>query len=127
MMQFGDLFTARQKLALCNFIEFIRALENIPRMEELLTLTLAHTIERCSSLCRWSPEAYMETILGVFGRQALPMIWDFGEAAILSDSTGSFMHGLGVKAQAVQDFPALIAKGSADLADAREYPLPDDS
>ena len=45
MTQFGDLFTARQKLALCNFIEIIRALENIPRMEELLTLTLAHTIE----------------------------------------------------------------------------------
>lgn len=127
MMEFGDLFTARQKLALCTFTQTIRDLENIPRVEELLALTLVHTIERCSSLCRWSPEAYMETVLGVFGRQALPMIWDFGEAAILSDSTGSFMHGLGVKAQAVQDFPALIGKGSANLADACEYPLPDDS
>ena len=69
----------------------------------------------------------METVLGVFGRQALPIVWDFAEAAILSESTGSFLHGLSVKSQALQDFPALVRNGDVESADARESPLPDDS
>ena len=69
----------------------------------------------------------METVLGVFGRQALPIVWDFAEPALLSESTGSFLHGLGVKTQAVQDFPGLGAKGNVELSDARKSPLPDAS
>jgi putative DNA methylase len=69
----------------------------------------------------------METILGVFGRQALPMVWDFAEAAVLSESTGSFLHGLGVKAQAVKAAPLTPFAGQIQLADARNSPLPDDA
>lgn len=55
------------------------------------------------------------------------MIWDFAEAALLSESTGSFLHGLGVKAQAVQAAPALPSSGQVQLADARTSPLSDGS
>jgi hypothetical protein len=55
------------------------------------------------------------------------MIWDFAEAALLSESTGSFLHGLGVKAQAVQAAPILPLTGQVQLADARTSPLPDGS
>lgn len=128
MMTFGDLFTARQKVALQTLAKVISAKEHNSRvMGDLLALMLNHTTERCSSLCRWSPEPYMETILGVFGRQALPMIWDFAEAAILSESTGSFMHGLRVKAQAVENAPSFPFVGQVELADARKSPLPDRS
>ncbi len=128
MLKWGDLFTSRQKLALCTLAGLIRKkAESFRTLGDLLALTLNHTTERCSSLCRWSPEAYMETILGVFGRQALPMIWDFAEPAILSDSTGSFLHGLEVKAQAVASAPVLPYAGDVELADARHSPLPDNS
>ena len=127
MLQWGDIFTARQKLALVTFTSSIRHSEHGPVLKELLGVTLDHTVERSSSLCRWSPEPYMETVLGVFGRQALPMVWDFAEAAVLSDSTGSFLHGLGVKSQAVQDFPKLRPGGNIQLSDARKSLLPDDS
>lgn len=69
----------------------------------------------------------METILGVFGRQALPMIWDFAESAILSQSTGGFLHGLEVKAQAVAVAPSSRNVGHVEAADARESSLPDES
>jgi putative DNA methylase len=127
MLQWGDIFTARQKLALVTFTSNIRHSDHGPVLKELLGVTLDHTVERSSSLCRWSPEPYMETVLGVFGRQALPMVWDFAEAAVLSDSTGSFVHGLGVKSQAVQDFPRLRPGGNIELSDARKSLLPDDS
>ena len=127
MLQWGDLFTARQKIGLRIFTSSVLQSERGTAMKELLGLTLDHTVERFSSLCRWSPEPYMETVLGVFGRQALPIVWDFAEPALLSESTGSFVHGLGVKTQAVQDFPGLGAKGTVELSDARKSPLPDDS
>jgi putative DNA methylase len=127
MLEWGDLFTARQKVGLRCFTSAVLGLDCGTPLRELLALTLDHTVERFSSLCRWSAEPYMETVLGVFGRQALPIVWDFAEPAPLSDSTGSFQHGLEVKAQAVQDFPRLQIKGSAVLSDARQSPLPDES
>jgi adenine-specific DNA methylase len=124
----GDLFTARQKLALCTLSRLIKSESTKSRvLGDLLALMLDHTIERCCSLCRWSPEPYMETILGVFGRQALPMIWDFAEPAILSESTGSFLHGLEVKAQAVESATPLKNTAVVELADARKSSLPDES
>lgn len=126
MMTFGDLFTARQKLALAAFVGRIGQLED-DSLKSLLALTLNHTVERFSSLCRWSPEPYMETVLGVFGRQALPIVWDFAEPAPLSDSTGSFLHGLGVKTQAVQDAPAFTTTAEVHLSDAKTSPLPSGS
>jgi putative DNA methylase len=129
MLEWGDLFTARQKLALCTFANAIRNMTQDSRVLcDLMALTLNHTTERCSSLCRWSPESYMETILGVFGRQALPMIWDFAEPAVLSESTGSFFHGLNVKTQAVASAPILRSQGQVQfVGDARNLALPDES
>lgn len=128
MLRWGDLFTARQQLALQGFASLIRSLDSSEVLKELLALTLNHTVERACSLCRWSPEAYMETVLGVYGRQALPIVWDFAEAMLLSESTGSFMHGLEVKTQCVKT--ALVSfnvPGQVQLADACQFPLPNDS
>lgn len=128
MLQWGDIFTARQKVALQSLARVISAKGRYSRIiGDLLALMLNHTTERCSSLCRWRPEPYMETVEGVFGRQALPMVWDFAEAAPLSESTGSFLHGLGVKAQSVESAPSLPFVGQVELADARKSPLPESS
>ena len=128
MTEWGDLFTARQKVALSTLARLInKSGENSNPLKALLALMLNHTTERCSSLCRWSPEPYMETILGVFGRQALPMVWDFAEPVILSDSTGSFLHGLEVKEQAVRSDALAVHPGQVHLADARDAILPEES
>ena len=53
---------------------------------------LAFAVDRCSdfnnSLCRWSPSN--EKVMNLFGRQAVPMVWDYAEANILSQSVGAW-------------------------------------
>ena len=39
-------------------------------------------------LCRWSPGN--QKVMNLFGRQAIPMVWDFAEANILGDSVGGW-------------------------------------
>ena len=50
-----------------------------------------------SSLCSW--HSGRDTVTSTYGRQALPMVWDFAEANPLCSSSGNFMLGIdqGVK------------------------------
>ena len=45
-----------------------------------------------SSLCTWHQTRM--GIVSTFGRQALPMVWDFAEANPISSSSGNFMVGI---------------------------------
>mgnify|MGYP000863346842 CR=1 FL=1 len=45
-----------------------------------------------SSICSWIVSR--ETIRSTFGRQAIPMMWDFAEANPMSDSSGNFILGV---------------------------------
>ena len=45
-----------------------------------------------SSMCAWSTST--EKMVSTFGRQAIPMVWDFAEANPFSDSTGNFLLGV---------------------------------
>ncbi|WP_028319485.1 DUF1156 domain-containing protein [Desulfobulbus elongatus] len=53
---------------------------------------LALAIDRCSdfnnSLCRWS--SGNQKVMNLFGKQAIPMVWDFAEANILGESVGAW-------------------------------------
>lgn len=53
---------------------------------------LALAIDRCSdfnnSLCRWS--SGNQKVMNLFGKQAIPMVWDFAEANILGESVGGW-------------------------------------
>jgi putative DNA methylase len=57
-----------------------------------VTTFLALALDRCAdfnnALCRWSPSN--EKVMNLFGRQAIPMVWDFAEANILGESVGSW-------------------------------------
>lgn len=126
MKRWGDLFTARQKIGLLHFANAIRTSKSQEVVRELLAFTLSHTVDRSCSLCQWSSEPYMETVLHVFNLQALPMVWDFAEAVLTSESTGSFMHALDVKAACVERVSRDFGKpGQVQLADATQCPLPD--
>lgn len=129
MLQWGDLFTGRQKLALYAFQQRARhSSRDSALLSELLAQALSHVLERNCALSRWRPQPYMETVEGIFGRQALPVVWDFAEAVPLSSSTGSYEHSLGVVVNCVAGADALIgAQGQIQLADATENPLPDDA
>ncbi|MDF0650113.1 MAG: DUF1156 domain-containing protein [Nitrospira sp.] len=127
MLQWGDLFTARQKLALVTLPKKVDESHTDPGVKDLLGLVVDRVASRNSSLCLWRYHADQEKVEHVFGRQSLPIVWDFAEAVSVSESTGSFEDGIGVVADCVRSFGWLNTTGQAAIEDACASPLPDDA
>jgi len=99
ILKWGDLFNSRQKLALITFVEKVRQAyekileESIKKEYAKAVLTylgflIDRQIDYNSSLCIWAVEG--EFIAHTFGRQALPMIWDYFELYPWSGATGDW-------------------------------------
>lgn len=54
-----------------------------------LALSLDRAADFNNSLCRWSPSN--QKVMNLFGRQAIPMVWDFAEANLFGDGVGSWI------------------------------------
>jgi hypothetical protein len=128
MLHWGDLFSSRQKLSLFTLSQIIRESDFATDVKETLALLLNRVASRSSSLASWRYQADQEKVEHTFVRQALPVVWDFAEAVVTSDSTGSFIDGLRVLAQGVQGISAVTtSSGQVQQADACDSPLPDQS
>jgi len=122
---FGDLFTARQLLALealCRTT--LDAAVRQGGVDTLLSLAVSRVADYCSSLCSW--HVPKQLVRNTFARLSLGMVWDFCEISPLADGPGSYKGAV--------DWIAEVAAGSelqlpADVqqADACHSPLPDDS
>jgi len=91
MTTWGDLFTPRQALGLTTLVRLIQ--QAAPNesdhdfkkaIQTCLALALDRCADKCASLVVWDNTRDMAT--HVFGRQALPMIWDFAEVNLLCDN-----------------------------------------
>ena len=122
MNSWGDLFTARQKVALVELAGLIRETEKTD-LRESSALALSKLSELACSICAWEPIA--ECTRHVFGRQAMPIAWDFGEGVLTSSSSGSFQVSLGNTASGLDAVGSLAAAASSQIADATNHPLPD--
>jgi putative DNA methylase len=127
LTKFTDLFAPRQILALLSFAtavrECIRALERqgveIERakaVETYLAVLVNRQADYNSSLARW--HVTRELITGTFGRQALPMVWDFVELAPFGGASGSPYGALDwivavAEAQSGISQSATVSRGSA--------------
>jgi adenine-specific DNA methylase len=125
MSKWGDLFTARQKFALSRLAGEIRKRED---GQKGVTEGLAAAFGRCAD--HWSSGAMwiqdLEAVAHTFGRQALPMVWDFVEACGFSEGGASWSGQIDWVARVVESFPAAKA-GQLQQADAAEHPLPDET
>ena len=123
MFQWGDLFTSRQKVVLLDLLSVIRC----GTLHELLPL-LACAFSRVSmsnmSCTRWN--AVAEKMQHTFGRQAIPMVWDFAEVVITAQAPGNWKSGYALIADVVEA-SANISDGQVQAADAINHPLPDQS
>ena len=123
MLQWGDLFTARQKVALAA----LGANLNRQTMNSDVTVQ-SIAISRCSSfwssLNMWVNSG--EFIANVFGRQALPIVWDFCEVVPVSTRSGGFDGAVDWVSKVVEVWPD-SKKGQIQCADAINHPLPDQS
>jgi putative DNA methylase len=126
MTQWGDLFTARQKVALSHLAGTIRELPVSNAAKETVGLVFDGVVDRNASLATWRPQKDQEKVEHVFARQALPITWDFAEACLLSDSTGSFADRL-VATQDIQGPLRASPNAQVNTADASSFPLPDEA
>ena len=128
MLQWGDLFTARQKAALVTIGRACRLAGETEHIRECMALLMGGVIDRNVALATWRPQADQEKVEHLFARQALPMAWDFGEAVPLSRSTGSFDDRLQIISRTIAaSCVASTGIGQTQCADATAHPLPDQS
>jgi adenine-specific DNA methylase len=85
-------------------------------------LAVSRCVDYSSANCVWGVTG--EFIAHTFGRQALPIVWDFAEANLLSGSTGSFAGAVDWVANVAKS-SAMQTAGQSQLADAVESPLPE--
>lgn len=144
LMKFGDLFTDRQLVALNTFSDLVsEAIEkcqqnalcsgysnDISPLEQggsgalayaqalgvYLAAALGKTADYNSAICSWISGG--QTMRNTFGRQAIPMAWDFAEANTIGESTGSFESGVSQVVRVINELPA-ITGGSVYQHDAQ--------
>ena len=121
MLQWGDLFTARQKASL---VELRRLTASAQTDRELLALALSRASNSGCSLCRWHTSG--EKHEGVFSRQALPIVWDFSEGNPCSESTGNYGGAVDWVADVVDSWPGSHS-GQVQQSTAINHPLPSHS
>ncbi len=85
---------------------------------QAVAVYLAFAVDReanyCSSQNGWSGDF----IIQVFGRQGIPMVWDFAESNPFSDSTGNFMGAVKWVTSAMENLPSCNG-GIAEQHDAQ--------
>ena len=140
MTEYADLFTNRQLTALTTFSDLVRearikviADAQLAGLDESAATAygdsvatyLAFTVDKCadywSALCSWNSPR--EQIRSTFGRQALPMVWDFAETNVYSESTGGWAAMLSWVAKVVDRFDSSIP-GQVSQVDARTIDTP---
>ncbi len=78
------------------------------------------------SLAKW--RASNEDVGDLFGRQALPIVWDFAETNPAGEAYVGFERALGHVLKVVAQTSAAVSHpGSVQQEDATEHPLPDES
>ncbi len=97
MTKWGELFNSRQKLALITFVEKVREAykemieegydeEYARAVVSYLALGVNRLADKNSFLCRLIPQT--EAIGFTYGRQALPMLWDYIEMNPIEHPSG---------------------------------------
>ena len=117
---YADLFTPRQLVALTTFSDLVGAAIEKCRLDAInagipddgvgldaggtgatsyaqavgvyLGLGIDRLTDRMSSICGW--DSSRQSNRNTFGRQAIPMTWDYAEANPFSDSTGNFLGAM---------------------------------
>ncbi len=116
LTNFGALFTSRQLVVLTTFSDLVGEARERARTDGIaaglsskevglgqggagataygeavgvyLSFAVSKTSDRSTSLCVW--ETQMDRMRGTFGRQALPMVWDYVETNPLAGAGGDF-------------------------------------
>ena len=143
----GDLFTARQLVALTTFSDLVTQVRDGIRNDAVsvgisddstplsaagigatayadavsvyLAFAVSRSADRGSTICSWDSSPKMEALRNTFGRQAIPMVWDFAEGNPFSHSSGNWTNNIEWIAKATERLPATT------MAEARQLDAKD--
>jgi putative DNA methylase len=143
---YGDLFTPRQLVALTTFSDLVQEARRRVKRDAIaaglpddggldaggaggtayadavavyLAFALDKQADLGNSLCRWEPIAQCPRQL--FGRQAIPMVWDYAEGNPLGESSGAwvvFVDGIVKAFSKAFEYVSATRSGVAQQADA---------
>ena len=113
----SDLFTNRQLVALTTFSDLLTDIREqvctdggTKEYSEAIATYLAFVVDKLadyhSSICSWNVPG--EKLRNTFGRQAIPMVWDYAEANPFSHSSGCFDKMVEWVEKSVREMPAGI-------------------
>ena len=147
---YGDLFTPRQLVALTTFSDLVQEARDRVMADAIaagmcddgkalrevgdgataygdavgvyLACGISRSADFWSNICIWANQPKNELVTHLFGRQAIPMSWDFAEANPFSGSGGNFSKNLSYVAMGI-DYLAGAASGYAIQADAQSQAL----
>ena len=147
MTDWADLFTDRQLVALTTFCDLIGEARERVRQDAIdagmpddgtslrdegdgamgyaeavgvyLAFALSRSADRGSTICSWDSSPKMEALRNTFGRQAIPMIWDFAEGNPFSESSGNWLKNIDWGAKATINLPC-TGRGESHQIDATD-------
>jgi len=144
LLKYGDLFTPRQLVSLTAFSDLVQEAFELVKRDSILAgliddgkalsefgngaiayagalaaylgLIISKTTDSNNSICPWEPVA--QCTRQMFSRQAIPMMWDFGEANPLYSSSGGFLTNIEVSLRSFSSFAVSKIAGTAFQSDA---------
>ena len=145
LRQWGDLFTQRQLFALTTLTDLVEVAIERCRQDAIqagmaedqlgldaggsgalayaqgvgvyLAFGIDKAVDYNSTICSWIIGG--ETMRNTFGRQAIPMVWDFAEANIIGTGTGSYSSGIAQGVKVINQGLSGFALGQAIQSDAQ--------
>lgn len=146
LTKFSDLFTNRQLTALTTFSALVQEAQAKAEADALaaglpgdgasladggtgakaygqaigvyLAFIISKLADRGSSICSW--DVTRDGLRNTFGRQAIPMVWDYAEGNPFSNSSGCFDNMLEWVFKCIGKFPASIP-ASVQQCDAQSH------
>ena len=147
MTKWRDLFTPRQLVALNTFCDLVTAArdqicrdavaaglpdDGVPLRDGgegatayaesvavYLAFVVSRSADRGSTICSWDHSPKMEALRNTFGRQAIPMVWDYAEGNPFSNSSGNLLNNVEWTYKATRHLP-LRGRGEAFQSTATE-------
>lgn len=142
---YGDLFTPRQLVALTTFSDLVQEARERTKTDalaaglpaggkplrdggdtatayaEAVSVYLGFCVDKMTDtntcLCSWQVDP--PRLRATFGRQALPMVWDYAEANIFGDAAGDFGRCVGSLTEVLDKGGLTTGTGCAQQADAQ--------
>jgi len=115
----ADLFSSRQLSALCTLSDLVLEARSeilddsegdrayADAVATYLALAVSRVSDYSSTITTWASNPQMEILRNTFGRQAIPMTWDFAEGNPFADSSGSLTIMLRAVGRVLDALPAL--------------------